>query len=111
MVHGDVGDIARDRHQIIEQMATQKLAVGVVAHRFAERLAQCLGDTTVDLSGHHHGIDHPSAVVDRMEFIDADLAGRRVDRNGGYERAVGDRDARLRVVEIGRFETVFEPLG
>ena len=66
------------RHRVVHQTARHRLACFAVVHqRFAQRLAQPLHRTAVELTAHDHWVDHTPHIVDRR-------IRRQLHRAGGW---------------------------
>ena len=100
------GKLGRGDRRVVDQRAGQRVAVGVVAHLFQQRLRDALGDSAVPLALGQHRVEYPPGVVHgdvphqgRLAGLGVHLHHRQVRaererRRAGLEARVGGQAVR-----------------
>src|SRR5690606_7016828 len=83
----EAGEVAGSREPVGEERRRGGLAVAVVAGPLPQRLADALGESSVNLAGGDQWVDDGAAVVDLDDSIEPYVAGVGVDLDDAPVRA------------------------
>ena len=108
--------LGRRDHGIVGEVGGPRLAVGVVVHRFEQRLGDALGDAAVHLAFRQQRVDERAGVVDRdvlaqphrtrlgVDLDDGDVGAERERRHRRVEDVLGGKAAVGAVGEVAPAE-------